>query len=208
MKRDTAESKERILEAAEAVFAETGFDGARVDEIAKRAGVNKALIYYYFDSKDAILDALFEELIKKGRQVQNRTLADFPDVRQDDIFRQVFDGFVDFALQNRRLIKVALAESMKADPKHAILLKMGEQIIDTEIENIKQAYESRGGVFPYERRDLLVTEFFTGVLPIFNFAAFYDEWMAYYSMSEAELKAYFFDAFKSTHLASHLSRYK
>jgi AcrR family transcriptional regulator len=39
-------TKERILTAAAAVFANRGFDGARVEEIAKLAGVNKALIYY------------------------------------------------------------------------------------------------------------------------------------------------------------------
>jgi TetR/AcrR family transcriptional regulator len=44
-KRD--ESIHRILDAAMEVFAEVGYEGARVDEIAKRAGVNKAMIYYH-----------------------------------------------------------------------------------------------------------------------------------------------------------------
>lgn len=207
-KRDAVESKDKILKAAEEIFAEVGFDGARVDEIARRAGVNKALIYYYFDSKDAILEALFETLMENGNRIQNQSLEDFPNIRQDDVFRQLFEGFLNFALKHRRLIKIALAESMKANPKHSVLLRMGDQIIDTEIENIRQAYESKGYSFPFTKRELVVTEFFTGVMPIFNFAAFFDEWMAYYEMNETELKEYFFEAFKSTHLASHLSRYK
>lgn len=52
-------TKEKILKVSEQVFAEKGFDGARVDEIARKAGVNKALIYYYFDGKDDLLDHLF-----------------------------------------------------------------------------------------------------------------------------------------------------
>ena len=57
---DQQNTKLRILEAAEGEFSEKGFDGARVDEIARRAGVNKALLYYYFTNKKNI----FEELVK------------------------------------------------------------------------------------------------------------------------------------------------
>jgi TetR/AcrR family transcriptional regulator len=44
-------ARERILKAAKEIFSEKGFDGARMDPIAQTAGVNKALIYYYFKSK-------------------------------------------------------------------------------------------------------------------------------------------------------------
>ena len=63
-KRDAAETKARILSAAEILFSEVGFDKARVDDIAKEAGVNKALIYYYFESKDEILETLFSSLVE------------------------------------------------------------------------------------------------------------------------------------------------
>ena len=43
---DDQTSKRRILDSAVSLFAENGYDGSRVDVIAKRAGVNKALIYY------------------------------------------------------------------------------------------------------------------------------------------------------------------
>ena len=44
-------SREAILLAAERIFAESGLAGARTDAIAAAAGVNKALLYYYFKSK-------------------------------------------------------------------------------------------------------------------------------------------------------------
>ncbi len=44
-------ARERILDAATTEFAEYGYDGARIDAIARRAGVNKALLYYYFPNK-------------------------------------------------------------------------------------------------------------------------------------------------------------
>ena len=49
-------TKERIFDAALDEFADHGLAGARVDRIAHRAGINKAMIYYHFDSKEALYD--------------------------------------------------------------------------------------------------------------------------------------------------------
>jgi AcrR family transcriptional regulator len=49
--RDADRSQKEILDAALAEFAEHGLGGARMDRIAERAGVNKRLIYYYFENK-------------------------------------------------------------------------------------------------------------------------------------------------------------
>jgi len=48
------ETRARILAAAEAEFAQAGYDGARTVEIARRAGVTHAMLHYYFDTKDAL----------------------------------------------------------------------------------------------------------------------------------------------------------
>jgi AcrR family transcriptional regulator len=52
---------QEILEAALAVFAEKGFAAARMDDIARRAGVTKGTIYLYFDGKEALFKALLRE---------------------------------------------------------------------------------------------------------------------------------------------------
>lgn len=59
------ETRGAILRAAEHIFAEQGLAGARTDAIAAAAGVNKALIYYYFKSKDALYMAVIEEHMKE-----------------------------------------------------------------------------------------------------------------------------------------------
>lgn len=56
-----ADRKKQILKAAVEVFAERGFHRTRVSDIAKRAGVAYGLIYHYFDSKDDVLNCVFEE---------------------------------------------------------------------------------------------------------------------------------------------------
>jgi len=63
--------RERIVAAATVEFAEQGFEGARVDAIARRARVNKALLYYYVGNKDALYTAvLLENLAYVGPKIR------------------------------------------------------------------------------------------------------------------------------------------
>src|SRR5436190_22756784 len=62
---DRTEKRERILAAAERVFARRGFFASRVSEIAKDAGVADGTIYNYFKSKDDLLISLFEHRMKQ-----------------------------------------------------------------------------------------------------------------------------------------------
>jgi TetR/AcrR family transcriptional regulator len=57
-------TEEKILKAAISVFTTKGRDGARVHEIAKAAGVNKALIFYHFRSKEKLFTLVIEKMIK------------------------------------------------------------------------------------------------------------------------------------------------
>jgi TetR/AcrR family transcriptional regulator len=59
--RKRADSRTTILDAAGRIFAEHGLSGARTDAIAAEAGVNKALLYYYFKSKEDIYWAVLDE---------------------------------------------------------------------------------------------------------------------------------------------------
>ena len=58
--RNPARNRGRILAAATAEFAQRGLGGARVDRIAKLAGLNKRMLYYYFDSKEKLFLAVLE----------------------------------------------------------------------------------------------------------------------------------------------------
>lgn len=70
--RDADRSREAILAAARDEFAAHGLGGARVDRIAERAGVNKKLLYYYFDDKDALFRAVLEEAYRQIRQAEQQ----------------------------------------------------------------------------------------------------------------------------------------
>jgi AcrR family transcriptional regulator len=60
---DAAATRERILEAGTAEFAEFGIAGARVDRISANASINKSQIYSYFGSKDKLFDAVFDHRV-------------------------------------------------------------------------------------------------------------------------------------------------
>ncbi len=57
-------TEEKILEAAKKVFVEKGNDGARMQEIANEAGINKSLLHYYYRSKEKLFVAVFEFAFK------------------------------------------------------------------------------------------------------------------------------------------------
>jgi TetR/AcrR family transcriptional regulator len=59
------ESRAKILAAAERAFARDGLAGARTDAIAAEAGVNKALLYYYFKSKESLYEAVIEHHLRE-----------------------------------------------------------------------------------------------------------------------------------------------
>ena len=57
---DASETRQRILEAADGLFGELGFDVTTTRDIAERSGVNKALIHCHFGTKDDLLEALLD----------------------------------------------------------------------------------------------------------------------------------------------------
>src|SRR5215510_10944602 len=58
-------TEQRILDAARTVFVRHGTAGARMQEIAQEAGVNQALLHYYFRSKERLAQAVFQQLAQR-----------------------------------------------------------------------------------------------------------------------------------------------
>jgi AcrR family transcriptional regulator len=89
--RDARRTKAQLLDAARSEFAEYGIAGARVERIAAAAGCNKAMIYRYFDDKDALFDAAFAAHVKAHLDRVNFDTTDLPayagrlfDIFEDD----------------------------------------------------------------------------------------------------------------------------
>src|ERR1043166_6846658 len=83
----------QIVLAAERLFAEHGFEGTSVRDIAQEAGVNAAMISYYFGSKEKLLQALFNYRIAASRLVLEHLLSD-KDMSPLDKIDALIDGMV------------------------------------------------------------------------------------------------------------------
>jgi TetR/AcrR family transcriptional regulator len=64
-KKKDLTTEERILAAAKQVFVQKGMSGARMQDIADEAGINKALLHYYFRSKEKLFEVIFMEAANK-----------------------------------------------------------------------------------------------------------------------------------------------
>jgi AcrR family transcriptional regulator len=95
--RDSAATRQRILEAAAAEFAEHGLAGARVDRIAARANANKQLIYAYFGSKESLFDSVLEANISVLLETVHFTADDLPTYA---------GSLFDFAVEHPQLIRL------------------------------------------------------------------------------------------------------
>lgn len=62
MAESDKQTEEKIFEAATEVFIDKGMDGARMQDIANQAGINKALLHYYYRTKEHLFNAVFEKI--------------------------------------------------------------------------------------------------------------------------------------------------
>ncbi len=69
MNQNFTQKQINILNAAEELIAKKGFDGVSVREIAKKAGVNVAMISYYFGSKEKMMVSLYQYRVEKTREM-------------------------------------------------------------------------------------------------------------------------------------------
>ncbi len=206
MSKDAQDSREKILNVAERIFAQKGFDGARVDEIAREAGVNKALIYYYFKSKKDILESLFLSLINDVKMIIERVGGEIVGLSDEGELDKALDYMLDFVLAKRDIIRIALIESLKSSSENSIMIKIAEIIMSGEIEEIRNTYKEKGASFPGDEEQLMVTEFFTGILPVVNFVMFKDELGSYFGIDQEEIRQKFIAAYKMTHIAYHMGK--
>ena len=176
-------SKNRILKVAEELFSRNGFDGTSVDSIANEANVNKALIYYYFDNKDDIIVSLFENVQEELTEHLKEGLSD-----QGINVKDKIKAEIEYLRGKKEIILLLLMESFKGN-RDNFLFKCAETVIANEIKLEDENHSEK----------LLISEFFTGFIPILSFVAYEDKWCNYFNCSREKALDYFVDAFVSSH---------
>lgn len=202
------QSRAQILSAAQRLFAANGFGGTGVDAVARAAGINKATIYYYFPSKQAILDCLIEEFLQHFMETAlsmlenkdtfalfSQSISTSADVIRinDALSMQRMLGFLDGWLDNllniftekRDILRIMFAESIKDGENQQLLFRLSDMI--SSIPNEYQRRLSDLG-FPQLNLETVVLKFFGGILPIAYYAICSDAWAAHYSTTTQALK--------------------
>jgi TetR/AcrR family transcriptional regulator len=101
VKEADIQTEEKIFNAATAVFEEKGFAAARMQEIADRAGINKALLHYYFRSKEQLFGAVFPPLMRK---MFEKIFSIFGlDIPLDQKLRMYYDEHINILIKNPKL---------------------------------------------------------------------------------------------------------
>jgi TetR/AcrR family transcriptional regulator len=201
----TKERRDRILEAAEELFSDQGFDGTGVSAIAEKAGVNKALIYYYFKSKEEILQCLFDTVISDITSVLIRDVmkeSEFMEVGsffKDEFINSMMVKYLDFFVKRKNIMRVMVAESLKKGTNGSLLFKFTDHLNSEQVKSILDMLEQKGIKVKIDSNSLSVGKFFMGFIPIINYAIYYDEWKAYNNMSDEEYRTTFINMYKMSY---------
>jgi AcrR family transcriptional regulator len=186
-------SQSKILEAAEIEFAVKGYDGARVDEIAKRAGVNKALLYYYFRSKEILLKELIRKSIKETSYNVETVFDDFTSFTPDEIDR-FLDRIFEFIENQKNILRIITIEGLKMGTDNVFLYELLDPIYRKAMEKLKSA-----GWEINDDKQFLCQMFFFTTVPLIVFFSVSEKWSEFYNISWNETKKKFIDAFKKLH---------
>lgn len=108
-----------ILRCAEEVFLERGFDGAKTTEIARRAGVNHAMIHYYFRTKKNLFNVVFEEKLELLATSFSNSLSQ--NIPFFDKIRHAVESHFDFISENPRLLMFLYTEVVNDDDRKQLL---------------------------------------------------------------------------------------
>lgn len=206
-------AKAKILSVSEALFAYQGYDATSMDQIAVKAKVNKALIYYYFQSKDGLKKALFEHI--------KQDLIDFMDLSFAEItpeqLRTISDqgietalegsimeymeklirNMIDFLEEHRNALKLMLMESIKTSSDSPAIFGIFETLFRDQLAKMKNK-----GVFYNAGTQELIYEFFTGFMPMLTFIVFHDQWARHFKITEERAKINFLESFIKSHVVN------
>lgn len=130
-KRNPAASRLRILDAATRHFGEAGFDGARVDVIARAARINKQLLYHYFGNKDALFTAVMERAYQELREQESALNLDA--LPADEAILALLDFTWHYYLAHPDFIRLLNSENQM----HARHLKASRRILKINSHHLK-----------------------------------------------------------------------
>jgi AcrR family transcriptional regulator len=187
-KEKSEQTRQNILEAAEASFAAKGFDGANMREIAQAADVNKFMLYYHFDNKESLFEAVltsnFTPIFQQIAEILNRETS------LEETVMDVYNMYADlFEIKGDRL-RPFMARELAAGAPHTrkFFQSIGPQLLEWWTPKIL-TYAGRDAL---PQRDLAMAtqSIMIGIVSTFVFQPMYAPLMEAFDLSlyEDEVK--------------------
>ncbi len=152
--KDPTKSRAEILDAAIPEFATRGFQGARVDAIASRTRTTRAMIYYYFGSKEGLYVAALSDAYRGIREAE-KTL-DLAHAEPVDAMRRLVDFTVDYYQDHPEFVALVVAENQsggihirKVNRVHRLNLSIID-VIDDVLKRGARSGAFRAGLDPVD----------------------------------------------------------
>jgi len=174
------DKEELILKTAMDVFIEKGRYGAKMQEIADRAGINKALLHYYFRSKEKLYARIFENIFRKNLSDLMAAFRD--DLPFDDFLRSFIFGYIDLINKNPKVPLFLLKELSEGGKTVKTILNNLQESNKLDLSPIVRKIEKAiqdGDIIKLDPRQLIATVIGAALLyfigePIFK-ALYIDE---------------------------------
>ena len=159
------ETESLILDAARKVFIRKGYDGATMQMIAGEAGINKALLHYYYRNKDRLFEGVFREAFgKMVPRIQQVLFSSEPFSEKLSVFVESYIS----TLQHVPEIPIFILHELRRNPDRMVELVKSSGIDPSRFEQMIRAEVEKGNIRPVDPLQLLVNML---ALCIFPFAA-------------------------------------
>ncbi len=158
-----SEPENKILEAAKKVFIQKGFDGATMQEIADVAGINKALLHYYFRKKEILFKTIFQQAFSEFvPNIQEVISSDKP-LRKK--IKSFIEGYIDLLTKNPYLPIFILNELSQRPEKLITIIKSSGLNPSLIIKNFDKSLQE-AGIKSYPIKHLLVNILSMCIFPV------------------------------------------
>lgn len=183
------ETKTKILDAATTVFSHCGFAAAHVAEIAEEAGVNVALIYRYYESKESLLHAVLDQFVTEATLFRKEFFKDrvFPTTEED--LSLMAEWAWDYLQDRHDLIRVILFELLNDQDQLDLIYKFFDSLL---VERFPTSLTDRNND---QALLFALASFYFGLIPFLMVIAIGDQWADHYQIKQAEMKNNFVTSF-------------
>lgn len=149
------ETEEQIFEAACRVFRQKGYAGARMQEIADEADINKSMLHYYYRSKDKLFQEVFRREMSRFFPVIFGVLGS--DYSLDEKIRQLIDAYYSFLHDNPHMVQFILYEmNQNPDQFKSFISEQGIHPPQIFFRQIEEEIEE-GNMDPIDPRQLFIS---------------------------------------------------